>query len=524
VVESPRGPAAGGAAQLADAPVRPAAGPAEYAAGLQCERHLWLLGRRAMADPRTSAAPSLGGAEGGLAATLRARTELQGLLQALAPTALEVPLDAAPGVALERTRSLLADPAVRALRGAAFQRAGWSARADLLERSRDGRFRLCVLAADTAPREIDFDRAALLAFLVEAAALELAAVEIWFLDREYRRAASGIDWPALVRRRDVSADVRLLCGDVPAALARMAAVWERADCPEVEPSPHCWQPVRCEFWAQCTRSLPAGALVQLPRLRLEQFHALRALGVQRIAEIPDGTPLEPIQARTRAAWRRGGAVVGVGLAERLRAIGSSVAYLDFEAAMPRIPRLPGSAPLEAVPVQWSLLICDAQESRRADFLADPGSDPRAAFAESLVATLVGWQGPIAVYSDFESQVLARLEAQFPGLGPDLARIRGRLVDFLELLRQELAHPEFLGSYSLKRVAPVLAPKIGYADLRGIRDGADAARHLEAWIAGAAGWDEAALRADLAAYCRRDVEALRALHEALCEWAAQSRSA
>jgi predicted RecB family nuclease len=513
-------------------------GLADYLAGLQCERQLWLAvradtspGRPVVGPPAPRTGPATE-SQTQLQVRLAERFRIPGALAALAPHAAQVRGAACGDEALRESREWIGDPAWTALAGAVFERDGWRARADLIERSATGDLHLRLLVADVAVRELDLDRAALLAFLIERDGRSLAGVEIWVLDRDYQRGPAEIDWCALIRRRDVTSDVRLLQRDVPRQLANLTQVGARSGEPEVEPSPHCSRPFRCEFWEHCTRALPQGALLHLPRLRAEQFHALRAAGIARIAEIPAEHVLEPIQVRTREAWRRGGAVAAPALAARLRAIGRDVAYLDFETAVPAVPLLPRSGPFEPIPVQWSLLRGAGSRAEResvggeegADFVAEPGADPRRAFAESLLAALAASSEPIAVYSEFEANVLQRLEALLPSLAAELARVRARLVDLLELTREHVAHPEFLGSYSLKRVAPVLCPKVTYGDLREVASGADAARVLDAWITGASpAGDRERLSAALRAYCRRDVVALRSLHEALWELAERTPS-
>jgi hypothetical protein len=74
---------------------------------------------------------------------------------------------------------------------------------------------------------------------------------------------------------------------------------------------------------------------------------------------------------------------------------------------------------------------------------------------------------------------------------------------------------FLGSFSLKRVAPVLCPGFGFSDLVGIADGGAASR---AWLALARGEltpeRGAEVLAELREYCARDSLALARLLPAL----------
>jgi hypothetical protein len=80
------------------------------------------------------------------------------------------------------------------------------------------------------------------------------------------------------------------------------------------------------------------------------------------------------------------------------------------------------------------------------------------------------------------------------------------------VREHVYHPDFGGSFSLKRVLPALEPGLGYDDLA-IGDGALASVALERllWGGEAVSPEERArLRQDLLAYCARDTLGLARL--------------
>ncbi len=173
-------------------------------------------------------------------------------------------------------------------------------------------------------------------------------------------------------------------------------------------------------------------------------------------------------------------------------------------------------PYQQVPFQWSLHRVDAAgRVLHREFLADGRSDPRPSFAQSLVAALLHRREPILVWSGFESGRLAELADALPEHA-DIARVRARLVDLHPIVRGHIGHPGFGGSFSLKSVAPALAPAIAYDDLDGVSDGGEASTALVRLALGAveSAEEEAALRRALLEYCRRDTLALVSLHRVL----------
>jgi len=108
-------------------------------------------------------------------------------------------------------------------------------------------------------------------------------------------------------------------------------------------------------------------------------------------------------------------------------------------------------------------------------------------------------------------VIVALGRAFPDRVAELERVRARLRDLLPLMRRAVYHPDFRGSYSLKRVAPALCAGFSFADLPGIADGGAASR---AWLALARGEltreRAAAVLEELHAYCAHDSLALARL--------------
>jgi predicted RecB family nuclease len=126
------------------------------------------------------------------------------------------------------------------------------------------------------------------------------------------------------------------------------------------------------------------------------------------------------------------------------------------------------------------------------------------------------RAPILVWSSFESTRLTELAAAFPYHASEIAAVRSRLVDLLPIVRSDVGHPEFGGSFSLKQVAPVLAPSVDYDDLDGVSEGGEASRALIGLALGVfeSAEEEAAVRRALLEYCRRDTLALVELHRVL----------
>ena len=479
---------------------------------MQCERRLWLSTHA----PQLGAGDSLAAER---AARARTRRELCAIAAELFPGAHAVE-DADRGRASARTGELLADPSVTVIRDAVFASAGASVRVDFVERAAGGGFGLCAVRAALRPSETALDELAFQCHVARTAGLDLRSAAVLLLDGDYARGAHAPEARSLLRRQDVTREVFFLETDLAAHLRVQHAALARADAPEIEPSPHCRRPETCEFLAHCTAGKRTDWIGYLPGLRANPFAELRSAGAERMAELPDAFEATLSQRNARASLAHGGVFASRDLARRLEGFGPPADFLDFEAILPEIPVFVGTHPFEVVPFQWSAhLWQDGAALAHAEFLADGRSDPRRAFAESLLAAFALRTLPIAVYSDFESEVLVGLARTFADLADDLDRVRARLRDLLPVVRRGVYHPDFLGSFSLKRVAPALCPGFTFSDLPGIADGGAASR---AWLALARGElsDSRAseVLAELRVYCARDSFALARLLPALRELA------
>jgi predicted RecB family nuclease len=93
----------------------------------------------------------------------------------------------------------------------------------------------------------------------------------------------------------------------------------------------------------------------------------------------------------------------------------------------------------------------------------------------------------------------------------------RVVDLLPIVADNVAHPDFQGSYSMKAVAPSIAPELTYGDLD-IADGGDASAAFYRIVADPTLLPEARrkLRQSLLKYCQRDTLALARVHHWLIQ--------
>jgi len=290
--------------------------------------------------------------------------------------------------------------------------------------------------------------------------------------------------------------------------------------PEVEPGPQCTSPYICPFLARCNVPLPEHAIEDLHRISAKKLAELHDNGIETVDQIPSDFPLNGIQERHRAAVLQNEMLVEPGLGRALAAYRYPIAMLDFETIAPALPTWKGCSPFGKVPVQFSVhtLHQNGDVTHHA-YLAEENGDPRPAVAEALVQALDGAATVLAWHAPFEKECLSILAESSPSHAAALMEARDKVEDLLLVVRDNLYHPEFRGSFSIKNVVPALLPEMAYDGLE-VSDGQIASSLLERILCRPADLSTEArknLRAELEAYCTHDtavmVELLRFLDQA-----------
>jgi hypothetical protein len=244
----------------------------------------------------------------------------------------------------------------------------------------------------------------------------------------------------------------------------------------------------------------------LYRIKLPRAAELDGKGYRLIGDLPDGLLSHAIQERQRRAVRENRVVVESTLAEALKVFVPPIAFLDFETVGLAIPVWRGCHPYDFVPVQFS---CDVEAVDRQvshhEWLAEGPEDPRPTLAARVVEACAPARTVVAYGAGFERRCLEQLSDAAPALARQLREIAERLVDFLPIVRNHVYHPNFDGSFSLKRVLPALVTELCYDDLP-IGDGATATLELERLLFNGESLTAEArtdLRINLLRYCHRD---------------------
>jgi hypothetical protein len=418
-------------------------------------------------------------------------------------------------LAVERTRDLMADPNVTAIFEAAYEFGDIRIRADIMERLTDDKWGLREVKSSSRVKKSYVDDVGVQLYVLQGLGIVVPSVELVHINTAYTRGDHGIHWPSLFTRADLTYDAADKSREVGSTSAYFLGILADRNKPEIVAGKQC--PKTCDYWDQCIQHMPEDWIHRLPRLSIDKFEELRNQGIEAIRDIPGDYKLNPTQKRVQKVWLDNEPYISADLPEALAELALPAYYLDFETMSPAIPLYPSTRPFQRIPFQWSIHHVDEDGRVMHDeFLAPGDTNPILEFATTLIDTLAGSEGPIVVYSSFEKSVLADISKQFPDIANGIQAIKGRLVDLLPIVRKNTYFRDYNGSFSIKTVAPALAPNLSYKELDHVADGLAASAAFERVTSGELLPDEDAtsLRAALLEYCKLDTLAMVEVHRAL----------
>jgi len=424
----------------------------------QCPKRLWLQTyRRELA--RQSEAVENRMAQGTLVGAAAQRQYPEGRLIA---HVLDLP------AALRDTDIALAQNGDLTLFEAALRWQDVLVRADVLIRH-DGRYRIIEVKASTKVKDSHLTDASIQTWVARGAGLDVEKVELAHIDNRFVYPG-GDDYRGLFEHVDMTAAVEPLQAEIPGWVE--GAQRDLAEpMPDIAVGKQCHDPFECEFLAFCAPEDVAFPVELLPNgTRL--VRALRQEGFPDLRDVPiDRLPRED----HRRIWRAttsGQAEIDPAAAARINALPSPRYFLDFETVGPAVPRWAGTRPYQKIPMQWSCHRQDADGTvtELPPYLDTTGADPRRAFATTLVDA-ISHDGIIVVYNaTFERGVMMQMAETFDDLAPALRDMASRLFDLLPFTREHYYHPAMLGSWSIKRVLPTIAPDLDYGNLELVQSG------------------------------------------------------
>ncbi len=468
---------------------------------LQCPRYLWLYKFRKDLLP-----PDV---EQGLARLFEEGYEVERYAYDLFPGGVSA-ADNDLGRAVSRTKKLIKD-GENIIFQPTFADGRLFCRADIIAYDqRRRRWNIFEVKGSTEVKdEVHLPDVAFQRLCLEKAGLSVGSVNLVHVNNRYVRRGA-IEPSKLLKIEDVTVEAGRWHGRVAqeaeAALAELRLRQE----PDVRILKQCGRPYECPFIGHCWRDIPEPSIYDVS-LSEEKLNYLLDRGILKLEDVPDGYVTNKLKHRFYHAVKTGEVRIDAqAITDELSELRYPLHFLDYETFNPAIPRYDGYRPYQRIVFQYSL---DVQRSPGAavehhEFLARDDRDPGPELAAALAARIGAAGSVIAWNASFESGCNREMAERMPAHKDLFSSIERRLWDLAGPFRDgSYVHKDFGGSWSLKKVLPVLVPDLSYEPLA-IKEGGAAAdswpKLIDPKLAAA---KKQALAADMLAYCGTDTLAM-----------------
>ena len=276
----------------------------------------------------------------------------------------------------------------------------------------------------------------------------------------------------------------------------------------------CEKPRGCQFKEYCWKNIPKPSLFNIPNCRKKWelydrgLVSIDSLSLSDFTSEPHKRALECYKNNNRYFNTKA-------VTELLSAYKSPLIFLDFESIDYPIPKFLNTRPYQHIPFQFS---CHIQKEKEAviehfEFLFESKEDPRKAFVEALTKTVPKTGSIIVYHQTYEKSRLKELLEAFPEYSDQLTNMIDRLVDLEEIFKKGIYDPKFLGSFSIKKVAPaLLGDKASYQNLE-ISEGTQASLAYKELIELPPNSEEKKkLKQAMLEYCKQDTLLMVKLHK------------
>ncbi len=384
-------------------------------------------------------------------------------------------------------------------------------RSDILKKNSNG-WDLIEVKSSTRVKEEFIPDLAIQKYVLEQNGLEINKCDLMFINKEceYPNLDNLFEYQNL--DDEINAHIEI----VPKKISFFKEVLNSPHKYDKGIGDHCKKPLSCPFQDHCWQSIPKHSIYSVPRLRWEKKQQLIDDGIIKIVDIPDTFPLTDLQKSYVNAVKQESIYINKnGIRDDLNSFNFPIYFLDFETDTFPIPRYEKQCPYDLVPFQYSCHILHEDGSlEHKEFLHSDLEDPRPPFIESLITCVSNASGSIVAYNaSFEKRVLNILAESFPNYATLLVDFANRLFDLLLTVRNNYNHPDFEGSFSLKKVLPVLAPDLTYTNLA-VQKGDDASAFWNDMIHEKdAGKKNRSIKS-LKEYCKLDTLAMVRIYEYL----------
>ena len=300
--------------------------------------------------------------------------------------------------------------------------------------------------------------------IVIGQSINLETIHLILLNDEYIRG-DEFDIEQLFSVPDVTEEVSVMTPDI---LAKMRQALEIVKSEQSTSIVNCLNPKTCPCPGLCHLNLPKASIYNIPNLTPKKKRELEELKTIAIEDIDDDYPLTPKQRKivdvmqSKTPYLDKPTVTGL-----LQSLTYPLYFLDYETYDEAMPHYKGHKPYQKMVFQFSLHIVSSNSDiiQHEEYLALEPGDPARGLVKHL-RKCISDQGTVIVWNKaFEGGRNKEMAELYPEYKDFLLDVNARMFDLMEIVSKGYyLHPEFLGSWSIKNVLPIMSPELSYKTL------------------------------------------------------------
>ncbi|MBT7071256.1 MAG: DUF2779 domain-containing protein [Anaerolineae bacterium] len=231
---------------------------------------------------------------------------------------------------------------------------------------------------------------------------------------------------------------------------------------------HCYKPKDCPCPDLCHPDLPKYSIYNIPRISEKKKILLLNQGVREIEKIPADFALNEKQQKiVRVIKAKKAHIDREAIRQKFETFTYPLYFLDYETFLATIPLFDGFHPQQQMVFQYSLHRKDTlpDECVHTECLSITQENPTTPLLRQLSED-IGRTGTVFVWNKtFEISRNKEMAGLHPEYADMLKNLNDRIYDLGDFINKGLyVHPDFLGSWSIKKVLPVMVPELSYTGM------------------------------------------------------------
>jgi hypothetical protein len=404
---------------------------------------------------------------------------------------------------------------------ARFEKDGYTCISDVIEMTGKKSLDLYEIKSSTGVKPEHLYDLAFQKMTIESLGYTVGKVSVIYLNSEFVRHGE-IDPNELSVEEDVTERVNDLANFTLENAPKALAVANSSEMPDPSPS-LCQLGSFGEYMGvfRNIKKIPEDSIYDLVRVGTKRVGQFEKLGIEKIADIPeDFDGLTVGQIDQIVVTKTGEPIIEQDeIKEFLDSFEYPLYFLDYETYSCVIPFFDGQRPYQQVPFQYSLHVIrePGGEVEHYEYLHDANSNPIIPLSETLKSQ-IGDTGTVLAWNmGFEKSCNTKMGESHPEFAEFYAAVNERVNDLdIPFANNWYVDERFHGSFSIKKVLPVLVPELSYKELEINNGGAAQTTWMKAYFDNDPTIDKDWLRENMLKYCGLDTWAMVEIYNKLKE--------